>query len=91
MCETWNNGFRHLVGHAHPSLWTVIACLQKDNAGTETEVYLHEQGHQAAKRRKKTVVAHQQRLKGLCKDFHHGNKDVREFLMAIGKCVRLDH
>ncbi|KAH3827978.1 hypothetical protein DPMN_129925 [Dreissena polymorpha] len=20
-CESWNNGFKHLVGHANPSLW----------------------------------------------------------------------
>ncbi|KAH3875643.1 hypothetical protein DPMN_038916 [Dreissena polymorpha] len=22
-CESWNNGFKHLVGHANPSLWNV--------------------------------------------------------------------
>ena len=37
--ESWNNGFRHLVGHSNPSLWTVINCIMKDNADTETEAY----------------------------------------------------
>ena len=41
ICESWNNGFKHLVGHSNPSLWSVIECLVKDNAETETEVYRH--------------------------------------------------
>ena len=29
-CESWNNGFQHLVGHAHPSVWIVIESLLMD-------------------------------------------------------------
>ena len=39
MCESWNNGFKHLVGQSNPSLWTVIECLLKDAALVETEMY----------------------------------------------------
>ena len=28
----WNNGFRHLIGHAHPSLWVVTESLEMDKA-----------------------------------------------------------
>ena len=28
-CESWNNGFRQLVGHARPSVWTAIEALQQ--------------------------------------------------------------
>lgn len=29
VCESWNNGFKHLVGHTHPSIRTVIGCVKK--------------------------------------------------------------
>ena len=43
-CEAWNNGFEHLVCHSNPSLWSVITCLQKDNAIMETDVFRHTRG-----------------------------------------------
>ena len=32
MCESWNHGFSHLVGHNHPSLWNLIDAFRKDYA-----------------------------------------------------------
>ena len=29
-CESWNNAFKHLVGHSNPSIWTVVKCIEKD-------------------------------------------------------------
>ena len=49
-CEAWNNGFKHLVGHSNPSLWSVITCLQKDNAIVETDVFRHTRGESIARR-----------------------------------------
>ena len=89
ICESWNNGFRHLVGHSNPSLWSVIECLVKDNAETETEVYRHSTGQQTTKRRKKSGVQHQQRLKQLCQELTGGQKTLEEFLCAVGHCIRL--
>jgi len=42
--EAWNNGFKHLVGHSNPALWSVITCLRKDNAIVETDVFRHARG-----------------------------------------------
>ena len=30
MCEAWNRGFSTLVGHAQPTIWTLIEALCKD-------------------------------------------------------------
>lgn len=90
MCESWNNGFKHLVGHNNPSLWTVLNCLQKDAALVETEVYSHQQGQPAPKRKKKATVIHQNRLKTLCQQLLSGQKSLAQFLYAMGQCIRLN-
>lgn len=28
-CEGWNNAFRSLVGHQHPTVWKTLECIQK--------------------------------------------------------------
>ena len=32
LCESWNNAFKHLVGHSHPSIWNVIQALQQEQS-----------------------------------------------------------
>ena len=29
-CESWNNSFKQLVGHSHPSVWRLITHLKED-------------------------------------------------------------
>lgn len=89
VCESWNNGFRNLVGHNNPSMWTVIECLQKDCTLVETEHFRYQRGEPARKRVKKQTVVHQKRLKTLCEQFVKEEKTISEFLYAIGLCIRL--
>lgn len=89
VCESWNNGFKSLVGHSNPSLWTVIQSLQKDCAMVETDHYKFEHGEPVSKRVKKATIVHQNRLKLLCQQQLKGEKSLSEFLYAIGKCIRL--
>ena len=89
ICESWNSGFKHLVGSANPSLWTVITSLKKDVAHTETENLQHQHGIQPRKRRRMKNTNHQNRLKTLCDQLVGGEKTVKEFLVAIGQCIRL--
>lgn len=89
MCESWNNGFKHLVGHNNPSLWTVIQCLQRDAALVETEVYSNQQGQPALKRKRKNTLVHQKRLKTLCLQLNNGQKTLAQFLHTMGQCIRL--
>ena len=31
-CDGWNNWFTHFVGYQHPSVWTMIDALKKEDA-----------------------------------------------------------
>ena len=89
VCESWNNGFKHLVGHNNPSIWTAIDCMKKDCAIVETDYLQFHQGIQPAKRQRRKVVNHQNRLKALCTQLVEGQKSVDQFLCAVAECIRL--
>ena len=38
LCESWNNGLLQIVGHYHPSVWTLTDALRQDNAIAETDI-----------------------------------------------------
>jgi len=88
-CEAWNNGFKHLVGHSNPSLWSVITCLQKDNAIVETDVFRHTRGECIARRVRKGTLIHQKRMAKLCSKVASGSTSVVDFLEAVGRSIRL--
>ena len=44
MCEAWNRGFSTLVGHAHPTIWTLIEALCKDFSSVEGTKRLNQLG-----------------------------------------------
>lgn len=66
VCESWNNGFRHLVGHKHPSVTTAIECQKEDCALVETDHLQHQHGILPAKRQRRNTINHQKKLKTLC-------------------------
>ena len=88
-CESWNNSFKHLVGHANPSLWTVVACLQKDAIEVSVSILRKECGELPKKRVKKGTKAHQQRLKRLCEQYNKREKNLHQFVNAMGKSIRI--
>lgn len=89
VCEGWNNGFKSLVGHSNPSLWYILSCLQKDNSSAETIYRQTELGLAAKKRKTMKTIQHQQRLKKLCDQYSSGEKNLGQFMLAIGSCIRL--
>jgi len=89
VCESWNHGFKHLVGHTNPSLWSVLECIQKDNAMSEMEIFRAERGLQKAKRERRGTRAHQKVMKRLCREVADGSKSVVQFLDAVGHCIRI--
>ncbi|XP_052786234.1 uncharacterized protein LOC128221675 [Mya arenaria] len=89
VCEAWNNGFRCLVGHVNPSLWTVISCFEKDAAMVEAEILRVQRGQPSKKPARKGTVRYQKTLKTLCQQLSNGQKTVEEFLQAIGGHIRL--
>ena len=62
-CESWNNGFRQLVGRAHPSVWKAIESIQLDKAMTSTALVLFARGQPPAKRVRRETVRY---LHNLC-------------------------
>ena len=70
---------------SNPSLWSVITCLQKDNAIVETDVFRHTCGESIAGRVRKGTVVHQKRMAKVAS----GSMSVVDFLEAIGRSIRL--
>lgn len=69
ICESWNNGFRVLVGHPNPSLLTILSCLQKHCSLMENEHSRYQFGQPAGTHVKTQTVTHEQKLKTLCQQF----------------------
>ena len=88
-CEGWNHSFATNIGHQHPSLWTLLGALQQDQAVVATQLLQNALGQPPAKRQKKSVASHQERLQNLCMYPRDGCKSVAETLRTLGHCVRL--
>ena len=88
MSETWNSSFKQLVGHSHPSFYTAIGNIRKDEAIVKTMMLQDDRGKPPKKRRKRNYARIQKRLKTLCEDIVTGRKSTEEFLRAVGQCVR---
>ena len=89
-CESWNNAYRSLVGHSHPSVWKTIDALQQDQAMATTAIQLHQRGQPPAKRVRRHTIRLQERLHSLCVDYRKAAVDVAQFLRAVGHTIRLN-
>ena len=88
VCEGWNNGFRHLVGHDHPSIWKLVEALQKENARVQLLIVQDERGVQPTKRVRREYVDLQSRLVNLCNDLVTKRKDMSRFLRGVSDNIR---
>ena len=88
-CESWNNGFRHLVGQAHPSVWTALESFQMDEAQASTTLIQNARGQPPAKRVRRTTLRHQERLHTLCCRRRDGDISVEDMLKGVGHTIRL--
>ena len=89
LCESWNVGFRSLVGHDHPTIWKAIDSIRKDHALVETKLVQDSRGEPPRKRVKRATKDQQKRLRNLCIDFNEGRKDMEQLLVGVGHCIRL--
>lgn len=88
-CEGWNNKFRSLVGHKHPTVWSLIKSLQMEQATTETVVAQIRVGAAPTGRRVKQVfIQQQERLSNLCRQYNTGERTLPEFLRAAANTIR---
>jgi len=88
-CESWNNGFRQLVGHFHPGVWTTIESLQLDLTMSFMSLIQHTRGQLQPKRVRRMMMQLQKRLHNLCCRYRDGNIAMDAFLRGIGHTVRL--
>ncbi|CAN7982682.1 unnamed protein product [Ixodes hexagonus] len=86
-CEGWNNGFQKLVGHAHPSVWRLIECLQQDQALVATALIKARRGEPPVKRVRKSTKRLQNRIKNICDHFKQ-QRNLPRLLEAVGECIR---
>lgn len=89
ICEAWNNGFKTLVGHSNPSLWTVIDAFRKDAALVEAEIYRVRLGVPSTRSCRQGTKKFQERLRSLCERRVTGDMTIVDFLRAIGGHIRL--
>lgn len=89
LCESWNNGYQHLIGYHHPSIWISIESIRKDQAMASTLMLQDSRGDPPRKRVHRATKDHQQRLKNLCTSVADNTKTLDEFLKGVGHCIRL--
>ncbi|KAG7166465.1 putative Inosine-5'-monophosphate dehydrogenase 1b-like 13, partial [Homarus americanus] len=68
ICEDWNNSFRSLIGHQHPSIWTVIEAFRKDQALAAITMLQDQIGERPQKRVRRAQKTYEERLVNLCSD-----------------------
>ncbi|KAG7157461.1 putative Inosine-5'-monophosphate dehydrogenase 1b-like 14 [Homarus americanus] len=62
ICEGWNNSFRPLIGHQHPSIWTVIEAFRNDQALAATTMLQDQIGERPQKRVRRAQKTFEERL-----------------------------
>ena len=88
-CESFNSAFKHLVGSANPSLWTVSTCIQEDAKMVSVDILREQLGKLPKKRVKKGTKAHQHTLKRLCNQYRTQETSLHDFLNEMGKSIRI--
>jgi len=88
LCESWNCGFTNLVGHHHPSLWTLVEALQQDEALATTAIIQKARGQPPVKRVKRSTQQLQSRLLSHCTARRDNKKTVIETLEGLGHIIR---
>jgi hypothetical protein len=90
VCEGWNNGFSHLIGHDHPTIWKLIEALQKEESRVRILTLMDERGVQPKKRVRTQFKDLQSRLYNLCCDLTSTppRKNLSEFLRGVSHNIR---
>ena len=76
------------MGHANPTVWKLIECLQADAATVDEILLQQERGIRPAKRVKRVYQELQARIQNLIMDLNEGKKTIPEFLRGISHNLR---
>ena len=88
MCEAWNNAFSKLIGHHHPTVWTSIEGLKKDNMLAHLAIDQSSRGILCTKRVRQETVDLQSRLKRLAEQLDNDKRTPESYLRAVGHTIR---
>ena len=81
--------WKQLVGHSHPSFYTAIDNIRKDEAIVKTMILQDDRGEPPKKENKEKLCWYSECLKAsIGEDIVAGRKSTEEFLRAVGHCVR---
>jgi len=80
--EAWNRRFECMLGHNHPSIWSVIEMLQADAAEAATTLVKHQNGSLSRNRRLRPTEMSQRRLARLCQEYVSKERNMADFLCA---------
>jgi len=83
MCESWNNRFKHVVGHNHLTIWKLIDKMRQEISVNIAKIELNEIG--LTSKRKENTLEH--RLQILCQR-SADNEPVDLILLNISHCLR---
>ena len=89
-CEGWNNRFTHLVGHHHPHIWKLIKFLKLEERSAATAIAQHQIGNLQPRKKHRKYVNLQSRLRRLCVEYNNGERDIENFLNAVGHTIRFE-
>ncbi|CAI6377665.1 unnamed protein product [Macrosiphum euphorbiae] len=87
--EGWNHRFSNLVGHNHPSIWTLLKKMRLEVAVDDTKIRQYNLGTIQPVKKRKLTVKNQNTLKRLCVDYNEGKRSIENFLDAISYNTRI--
>lgn len=86
--EGWNHRFSKLVGHNHPTVWTLITKIRLEVASDETKMAQDDIGRYEPKKKHTIYEKMQIKLITLCEDYKNGKRNLENFLTAVAHTIR---
>ncbi|KAB0801935.1 hypothetical protein PPYR_00146 [Photinus pyralis] len=86
--EGWNHRFSKLIGHKHPTIWTLIVKMRLEVASDVTKLLQYGVGNVQPKKKCTTTENLQRRLNTLCVEYRDGARTMEDFILAVGHTIR---
>ena len=84
LVEGWNNRFKNLVGHVHPSIWRAINYLKLERKVAVAKISRYAAGIVPYHYAKMEYQRSQENIRNLCIRYRDGEIGIPEFLRGVG-------
>ena len=88
LCTCFDFRVKALAGVSHPSVWKLIELIKKEDVHSRTLLTLHARGEPPRKRVRQETRRYNARLVNLVVQFRNGQRNLEDFLRAIGHNIR---